>query len=185
MFRGALQVLLFGGAAPCKNDKWDRYDDVMEGSFEARDVVDTLALGRALGRSLFPGAVIGLVGDLGAGKTCLTRAIAEGLGMADSRMVNSPTFTLIQEYPARLPIYHFDAYRLRSVAEFVDLGVHEYFAGNGVCIIEWADRVETNLPSERLTIRLEVTGETSRHVTLTAAGERYEGLLDVAKDERS
>src|SRR5437588_12756061 len=100
----------------------------------------TTAFGRRLGGLLFPGAVVALIGPLGAGKTHLVRAIAEGLDIADSRAVSSPTFVLIQEYHARLPIYHFDAYRLRTAAEFFDLGAHEYFEGKGVCLVEWADR---------------------------------------------
>src|SRR6266576_4059012 len=101
-----------------------------------------MAFGQRLAGLLFPGAVVALIGQLGAGKTHLVRAIAEGLGIADSRVVSSPTFVLIQEYEARLPIYHFDAYRLRTEVEFIDLGIHEYFEGNGVCLVEWADRVE-------------------------------------------
>src|SRR5437762_1281844 len=83
------------------------------------------------GALLFPGAVVALVGPLGAGKTFLARAIAEGLGIADSRVVTSPTFVLIQEYEARLPIYHFDVYRLKRQTEFFDLGAQEYLSGDG------------------------------------------------------
>src|SRR5690242_20720668 len=132
----------------------------------------TTSLGRGLAPLLFPGTVLALVGPLGAGKTHLVRAVAEGLGIADSRVVSSPTFVLIQEYEARLPVYHFDAYRLRGVGEFLDLGAHEYFEGNGVCLIEWADRVEAALPAEQLRVVLEVTGETSRRLTFEARGER-------------
>src|SRR6516164_7772954 len=103
------------------------------------DPTATQAFGRRLGRRLWPNVVIALIGELGSGKTQLTRAIAEGLGIADSRVVTSPTFVLVQEYQARLPIYHFDAYRLKSEAEFADLGAHEYFESNGVCLVEWAD----------------------------------------------
>jgi len=139
-------------------------------------------LGRRLGNRLFPGAVVALIGPLGAGKTFLARAIAEGLGVADSRVVTSPTFVLIQEYDGRLPIYHFDAYRLKAVREFADLGVGEYFSGDGVCLVEWADRVMELLPAERLEIRLEVTGETSRRAVLEGHGRAYEELLgQVAK----
>src|SRR4051812_34934083 len=87
------------------------------------DLDATVALGRRLGALLFPGAVVALVGELGAGKTHLARAIAEGLGIPDSRAVTSPTFVLMQEYPARLTIYHFDAYRLAGTADFDALGV--------------------------------------------------------------
>src|SRR6266403_4305588 len=104
------------------------------------DLAGTEALGRRLGGVLFGGAVVALIGPLGAGKTHLVKAIAEGLGIANPAVVNSPTFVLIQEYEARLPIYHFDAYRLRAEAEFADLGAHEYLQGSGVCLIEWADR---------------------------------------------
>jgi tRNA threonylcarbamoyladenosine biosynthesis protein TsaE len=126
---------------------------------------------------LFPGAVVGLIGPLGAGKTQLVRAIAEGLGIADSRQVSSPTFVLIQEYHASLPIYHFDAYRLRTPAEFAELGVHEYFEAGGVCLIEWADRVEMCMPAERLQVQLEITGLCSRCLHVQAWGERYLALL--------
>lgn len=149
----------------------------MQYVFHAPDPGATQDFGRRLGAKLFPGAVIALVGPLGAGKTFLVRAVAEGLGIADSRVVSSPTFVLIQEYVARLPIYHFDAYRLTSVQEFADLGVHEYFAGDGVCLVEWADRVEPVLPPDLLRVRIEVTGENSRRITLEARGQRYEELL--------
>jgi tRNA threonylcarbamoyladenosine biosynthesis protein TsaE len=144
---------------------------------EFSDPAATTAFGRRLGQLLFPGSVVALIGPLGAGKTHLVRAIAEGLDIPDSRAVTSPTFVLIQEYAARLPIYHFDAYRLRSDAEFLDLGVHEYFTSTGVCLIEWADRVQACLPAERLGIELIVTGETGRKALLQATGERYESLL--------
>jgi tRNA threonylcarbamoyladenosine biosynthesis protein TsaE len=144
---------------------------------ELPDLSATTALGRRLGELLFPGSVVALIGPLGAGKTHLVRAIAEGFGIADSRAVSSPTFVLIQEYAARLPIYHFDAYRLRSEAEFYDLGAHEYFAGAGVSLVEWADRVPGSIPAEHLRIELKVTGETSRQALLTGAGQRYVELV--------
>src|SRR5438132_13542765 len=132
------------------------------------DLGGTEALGRRLAGVLFGGAVVALIGPLGAGKTHLVRAIAEGLGIADARVVSSPTFVLIQEYPARVPIYHFDAYRLRTPAEFFDLGAHEYFEGNGVCLVEWADRVAACLPPDHLRITLTVTGETARRALVEA-----------------
>jgi tRNA threonylcarbamoyladenosine biosynthesis protein TsaE len=141
------------------------------------DLAATEAFGRRLGGLLFPGAVVALVGQLGAGKTHLVRAVAEGLGLADGRVVSSPTFVLIQEYPARLPVYHFDAYRLRGEAEFAELGAHEYFEGDGVCLVEWADRVRGALPAEHLRITLTVTGENSRRAAVEATGERYEEVV--------
>ncbi len=144
---------------------------------DAPDLDATGAFGRRLAALLFPGAVVALVGPLGAGKTHLVRAVAEGLGVADTRVVSSPTFVLIQEYDARLPVYHFDAYRLQGPAEFADLGAYEYFEGRGVCLVEWADRVEASLPAEYLSVTLAVTGETSRRFTVAARGERYQALV--------
>jgi tRNA threonylcarbamoyladenosine biosynthesis protein TsaE len=141
------------------------------------DLAATQVFGRRLGQRLWPGAVIALIGELGAGKTQLTRAIAEGLGIADSRAVTSPTFVLVQEYQARLPIYHFDAYRLKTEAEFADLGVHEYFESNGVCVVEWADRVPGCLPAEHLRITLSVMGEASRRAIVEGWGRKYEELI--------
>jgi len=145
------------------------------------DLQATERLGRRLGELLFPGAVVALIGPLGAGKTQLVRAVAEGLQVSDSHVVSSPTFVLIQEYEGRLPIYHFDAYRLQSEAEFYDLGSHEYLAGEGVCLIEWADRVTGCLPREHLSIRLNVTGEQSREAVIEGRGERYETTIETLK----
>ena len=145
-------------------------------SFYLPDLAATEAFGHSLADRLFPGAVIGLVGPLGAGKTHLVRAVAEALG-ADGRTVNSPTFVLIQEYQARLPVYHFDAYRLHSPDEFYDLGAHEYFVSAGVCLVEWADRVEPCLPEEHLRITIAITGENSRRFTLEGFGDRCAQLV--------
>jgi tRNA threonylcarbamoyladenosine biosynthesis protein TsaE len=141
------------------------------------DLYSTEAFGRRLGELLFPGAVIGLIGQLGAGKTHLTRAIAEGLEVKNPNVVNSPTFVLIQEYPARLPIYHFDAYRLSGPREFAELGVEEYFKSDGVSIVEWADKVETTLPVEHLRIEIDIIDENARRFEIEAVGEQYEALL--------
>lgn len=145
--------------------------------FSIADLTATTAFGRHLGERLFPGAVVALVGPLGAGKTHLTRAITEGLGIPNPMVVNSPTFVLIQEYAARLPIYHFDAYRLKNAESFQDLGTDEYFFGDGVCIVEWADRIETALPQEHLRIEIEIVDENRRVFRCTAHSARYEALL--------
>jgi tRNA threonylcarbamoyladenosine biosynthesis protein TsaE len=145
------------------------------------DLDATTAFGRRLADLLFPGAVLALVGPLGAGKTHLVRAVALGLGIRDSRVVSSPTFVLIQEYEARLPIYHFDAYRLRTEAEFFDLGVHEYFEGNGVCMVEWADRVEACLPDEHLRITMLPVGPTQRCMVVQGHGNKYLPVLEVLR----
>jgi tRNA threonylcarbamoyladenosine biosynthesis protein TsaE len=141
------------------------------------DLAGTEALGRRLGPLLFPGAVVALVGQLGAGKTHFTRAVAEGLGVRNPAAVTSPTFTLVHEYPARLPIYHFDAYRLVTAREFIDLGSDEYFHGGGVCLVEWADRVPEALPAERLDIRIGIADANRRRFTVTSFGPRYDQLV--------
>ena len=143
------------------------------------DLAATEAFGRRLAGLLFPGAVVALIGPLGAGKTHLARAVAEGLGVPDGRVVTSPTFVLIQEYEGRLPVYHFDAYRLRGESDFRDLGVDEYFEGDGVCIVEWADRAAGAMPAEHLRVELAVVGETARRATVEGFGERYEAVARV------
>lgn len=142
----------------------------------------TAALGCRLGELLFPGAVVALIGPLGAGKTQLTRAIAEGVGLKDGRAVTSPTFVLIQEYPARLPVYHFDVYRLRWAAEFFDLAAGEYLEGDGVCLIEWGDRVEAYLPPDHLRVTLEVVGETARRARIEATGPQHAAIVQALRD---
>jgi len=110
--------------------------------------------GEKLAKSLKPGDIIGLIGELGAGKTTLTQAIAAGLGVEEN--VNSPTFTLINEYySGRLPLYHFDVYRLDAAVDLEGLGYQEYFYGNGVSIIEWADIIEEYIPVGAMMLRLE------------------------------
>jgi len=134
-------------------------------------------LAKAVAAQLQPGMVIGLVGELGSGKTTLVRALARHLDVPEDCFVCSPTFTLIHEYPGRLPLYHMDAYRLRSPGEFADLAPHDYFASSGITVIEWADRVADHLPKERLMIELHITGPEQRRAVLSATGERYVRLL--------
>ncbi|MBQ0017949.1 MAG: tRNA (adenosine(37)-N6)-threonylcarbamoyltransferase complex ATPase subunit type 1 TsaE [Clostridiales bacterium] len=114
---------------------------------------DTRELGFELAGNAQPGDVIALIGDLGTGKTALTGYIAEGLGVTET--VSSPTFTIVKEYRSgRLPLFHFDVYRLGSGDELLDLGVDEYINGDGVCVIEWADIVADVLPEDATVIQL-------------------------------
>ena len=129
-------------------------DGTASGEFVSNSPEETLTFGERLGRLVRPGDVLCLNGPLGAAKTLLTKGIARGAGVADTRIVTSPTFTLINEYEGRLPIYHADAYRLRDARELLDLGIEECLFGSGVCIIEWADRVASCLPAERLDFTL-------------------------------
>lgn len=112
---------------------------------------ETESFGMELGRTVKPGTVIGLTGDLGTGKTTLTRAIAKGLGVTEA--VTSPTFTVIREYRSgRLPLYHMDVYRIADPDEMYELGFEEYLYGDGVCVIEWADLIEELLPEDAMRI---------------------------------
>ncbi len=145
--------------------------------FEVSTEDGTRQLGMAIGGAAEPGLVVALVGNLGAGKTRLVQAAAQGLGVVGVP-VNSPTFVLIHEYQGRLPVYHFDTYRLRDIDEFLELGADEYMAGEGVCFVEWADRMEEVLPRDRLTVTFEITGERSRRIEIAAGGPRSLRVLD-------
>ena len=115
---------------------------------------ETEKYGIELGRKVKPGTVIALTGDLGAGKTTLTKAIAKGLGVTET--VTSPTFTVVKEYRSgRLPLYHFDVYRIGDPEEMYELGYEEYFYGDGVCVVEWADLIEELLPGDAVRIRID------------------------------
>lgn len=145
-------------------------------TFESRDPLDTDRLGATLAATLPDPAIVALCGTLGAGKTRLAQAIAAGCGI-DRAEVVSPTFVLCQEHHGDRSLFHFDAYRLNDDKEFLALGPDEYFQSPGITLIEWADRVESCLPAERLRIDIEVTGETSRQIRLTTFGERYLPVL--------
>jgi tRNA threonylcarbamoyladenosine biosynthesis protein TsaE len=132
---------------------------------------ETESLAARLADALEPGTVVALVGNLGAGKTRLVRAVAEALGV-DCRAVASPTFVLVHEYAGRLPIFHFDVYRLREAADFLELGADEYLNSGGVCFVEWADRVEAFLPPDHLRIEIVATGETTREFRFLSTGAK-------------
>jgi len=143
-------------------------------------VEQTHTLGKALGALLAAGDVILLVGDLGAGKTALTQGIGAGLGVRET--INSPTFTLLKEYVGRLPLYHFDLYRIEDPEELFMLGFEDYFGGEGVCVVEWADRGvaedgATLWPTGWLRIAIAADGGAKRALTCTASGARGEALL--------
>lgn len=124
---------------------------------------ETAAFGIDLGERVCPGTVIALTGDLGAGKTTLTKAIAQGLGISD--MITSPTFNIVKEYDGgRLPLYHFDVYRIGDADEMYELGYEEYFYGNGVCVVEWADLIEDLLPENAVRIQIEYGGEEGERI---------------------
>jgi tRNA threonylcarbamoyladenosine biosynthesis protein TsaE len=138
---------------------------------------ETFKLGRKIGSLLQPGDLVAFTGDLGAGKTCCIQGIAVGLGVHDRKAVTSPTYTLIHEYQGRIPLYHFDVYRLAREEDLYDLGYEEYFYGDGVTVIEWADRILSFLPDEHLTIHLFSQPDQTRCISFYACGKHYQQLV--------
>ena len=141
-----------------------------------KSVQETMRFGERLAKQLKAGDVVALFGDLGSGKTTLVKGIAKGLKVKTAQ-VNSPTFVLMNVYEGKLPIYHFDLYRLEDTKEIDRLGCDEFFYDKGIAIIEWAERLKELLPKEYLGIELTHKNEKERALTLTAHGERYLNLL--------
>ena len=135
------------------------------------DPKQTLRYGARLGRHVEPGSVIALAGELGAGKTCLTQGIAEGLEVPEGFIVTSPTFAIINEYPGRLKLYHVDLYRIIDVSELEEIGLEEMLAGDGVTVIEWADKLPEVLPGQRLDAVIAFIDDKTREIRLTAYGQ--------------
>ncbi|HEU5188462.1 MAG TPA: tRNA (adenosine(37)-N6)-threonylcarbamoyltransferase complex ATPase subunit type 1 TsaE [Methylomirabilota bacterium] len=134
----------------------------------ARSVEETQAVGEALGARLGPGAVVACVGELGAGKTCFLQGVARGLGVTTD--VTSPTFVLVNVYRGRMPVYHLDAYRTESLLEVVDLGLEEMLDGDGVTLIEWADKVRPLLPARAIVVRITGLGDEPRRIEVEEPG---------------
>ncbi len=133
---------------------------------------DTQRLGEKLARHLRKGDILCLEGELGSGKTTLIKGIAKGLKIAPEK-VHSPTFVLMNVYEGRLPLYHFDLYRLEAIHEISSIGYEEFLYGGGVAVIEWAERLGQLTPKEYLRVELKHQGENERSIKLSAVGERY------------
>jgi tRNA threonylcarbamoyladenosine biosynthesis protein TsaE len=143
----------------------------------SRSADQTFAIGRALGEALKGGDCVALVGELGAGKTCLTQGIASGLGVPEAYAVTSPTFTLINEYPGiRARLIHMDVYRLTGSAELADMGFDEYLCGGEVMVIEWAEKIQDVLPGEAIAIRCTYVSENERRIEIACTEERIDLL---------
>ena len=141
----------------------------------------TKSLGKTLSAHLFPGAIVCLSGDLGAGKTAFVQGIGEGLGIQEH--ITSPTYTIINEYySGSIPLYHFDVYRLGSPEEVLELGCDEYFFGEGISVIEWADNIVDMIPDERIWISINLRDNPEeREIIYKADGDVYQELLKELK----
>jgi tRNA threonylcarbamoyladenosine biosynthesis protein TsaE len=128
-----------------------------QAAFRTHSPEETQEIGVEIGRQLNPGDVVALIGDLGVGKTCLTQGIARGAGVYQDQTVNSPSYILVNEYEGKIPVYHIDLYRLQRLEDIVALGLEEYLEGDGICVIEWADRMGELLPESYIQVR--ITGE--------------------------
>lgn len=137
--------------------------------FESFSAEETYALGKKLGEEAKPGTVYCLSGDLGVGKTVFTKGFAVGLGVTDT--VNSPTFTVVQEYKGRCPFYHFDVYRIEEPEEMEEIGYEDYFYGDGVCMIEWAELIEELLPADAVKVRIRKELQKGTDYRLITVGE--------------
>jgi len=146
---------------------------------------ETRRWGTRLARLLCGGEIIGLVGELGAGKTCFVRGVAEGLEVSKNAWIRSPSFTLINEYEGRLPIYHIDLYRISSREETVGLNLREYLYGDGVSLVEWFEHLPAQEVDEYVELRMTDAGGNRRKLNFIAHGERYETLLAEFKVPRS
>ncbi|MDD4796761.1 MAG: tRNA (adenosine(37)-N6)-threonylcarbamoyltransferase complex ATPase subunit type 1 TsaE [Eubacteriales bacterium] len=142
--------------------------------WQSTSAQQTQALARQLAAHLFPGAVVALWGDLGAGKTAFVRGLAQGMGVAGR--VHSPTFGIVHEHAGTPPLYHFDLYRLTE--GLADSGLDEYFDRGGVCALEWPGRAGDELPQERLDVFLRGQGEQARTIEMQARGARHQTILE-------
>jgi tRNA threonylcarbamoyladenosine biosynthesis protein TsaE len=141
---------------------------------------ETKKLGHKIGLLSFPGAFIALYGELGAGKTCFAGGVADGLGAAET--VSSPSFVIISEYEGRIPLYHIDLYRLSDPAEVEALGYEEYFYGDGVVVVEWAERAADLLPEERIDVELKFSGRDERVIDFRFIGDGYREFFESFKE---
>ena len=138
---------------------------------------DTAAFAVKIAEAARPGDVICLDGDLGAGKTAFTQELAKGLGVPDSCYVTSPSFSILQEYPGRIPLYHMDFYRLSDESEVEDLGFEEFFYLSGLTVIEWSQRAKTLIPATRLLLTITITEELARRVDIDFGSGDWQARL--------
>jgi tRNA threonylcarbamoyladenosine biosynthesis protein TsaE len=134
--------------------------------FPTKSSDETIALGKKVGVKLKPGDIVGFYGELGSGKTTMIKGVAIGLGVKEQDIVKSPSFIMVNEYKGRYPIYHIDLYRIKNAEEILSIGFDEYLYDNGVCLIEWAEKAEKELPENIIKVELEVVSPDERKVKI-------------------
>ncbi len=139
---------------------------------------ETEELGACIGALLQPGSFLALQGDLGGGKTCLTRGVVASLAPQSAHLVASPTYAIMNSYPGTIPVFHFDFYRLTGDDDVAELGFEEFFYGEGVCIVEWSERLVELLPTDVLTLLFEYAGDDRRRITITSTGQNSDIVLE-------
>ncbi len=158
-------------------------NDKLELVFTSHSESQTKEFGRAIGLASQAGDVVGLIGELGAGKTRLAKGVAAGLEVAEQGKVRSPTFVLIREHVGRLRLFHVDAYRLGGAEELASLGFEEILAQGGLTVVEWADHVADGLPADRLSLQVSITGPNSRAISVSCGGPASRALLESLSQE--
>jgi len=147
-------------------------------TFHSGSREETVGLGRKLGRLLKEGDVIALSGELGSGKTCMTKGLALGLGVPETEVVTSPSFTFMNEYEGRETLYHMDVYRLAHLSDFIGIGLEDYLGHGGVAVMEWADRWPEILPEHTLSVAFAILGEDARALCFCACHPRAVEILE-------
>ncbi len=151
---------------------------MVQHEFLSKSPADTFNLGRQMGKRLQPGSILALIGELGCGKTLITKGICAGLGVPE-RQVNSPTFVLVNEYTGRLPVFHIDLYRLGDIVEEMEIGIWDYLsrAEQGVMVVEWAEKVLPLLPDDYCRLEFTVLSMRKRRIVLSGIGPRASALV--------
>jgi tRNA threonylcarbamoyladenosine biosynthesis protein TsaE len=144
----------------------------------------TINWGVKLGKLLQGGEIIALIGELGTGKTCFVRGVTQGLDVSSDAWIRSPTFTLINEYHGRLPVYHIDLYRVETRNQLEGLNLREYLYSDGVSLIEWFDHLPADEVDEYLELRIAYTGSAKRELNFTPHGERYQKIIEGLKSQK-
>lgn len=144
----------------------------MDKLYTTKSREETIKLGEKFANGFKPGDIIALIGELGSGKTTLVKGIAKGLGVKSYRYVNSPSFVIIKEYKGKISLYHFDIFRLNAAKDLDGLGYEGYFYGDGICVIEWADKIKKLLPKKYIEVKIKIIGENRREIIVCSRGSK-------------